>query len=154
MLPALYRVWARLRRSAAREWKPTTVGLYLAHQAGHSIVELEYKQSLECESNSSAIDQPCSAQVLYDLSNYYEHVGRPCLAHRAVESGCPCCLLRIILSQYASERIASLQDCAVSVGKPWRGIAAGCSWAAYLVQMYVLAPLGIWTQAHSYIRLA
>eukprot|EP00959_Pyramimonas_sp_CCMP1952_P437514 9160363-Pyramimonas_sp.AAC.1 len=37
---------------------------------------------------------------------------------------------------------------------PGRGIAAGCSWAAYLVQMYVLAPLGIWTQAQSHIRFA
>eukprot|EP00959_Pyramimonas_sp_CCMP1952_P009422 196412-Pyramimonas_sp.AAC.1 len=86
ILPAHYRVWARLRRSAAREWEAHRRRPYLAHQAGHSIVELVYKQSLEREFNSSAQDQQYSAQVLYDLSNFYEHVDRPCLALRAVES--------------------------------------------------------------------
>eukprot|EP00959_Pyramimonas_sp_CCMP1952_P370773 7765383-Pyramimonas_sp.AAC.1 len=62
MLPALHRVWARLRRSAAREWGAHHRRPYLAHQAGHSIVELAYNQSLECEFNSSAKDQQYSAQ--------------------------------------------------------------------------------------------
>eukprot|EP00959_Pyramimonas_sp_CCMP1952_P219510 4589825-Pyramimonas_sp.AAC.1 len=40
MLPALYRDWASLRRSAAREWEAHHRRPHLAHQAGHSIVEL------------------------------------------------------------------------------------------------------------------
>eukprot|EP00959_Pyramimonas_sp_CCMP1952_P124035 2593330-Pyramimonas_sp.AAC.1 len=47
MLPALYRARARLRRSAAREWACHHKRPYVAHQAGHSIVELVYAQSLE-----------------------------------------------------------------------------------------------------------
>eukprot|EP00959_Pyramimonas_sp_CCMP1952_P398962 8360092-Pyramimonas_sp.AAC.1 len=89
MLPALYRVWARLRRSAAREWEYHHRRPCIAHQAGHSIVELVYAQSLECEFHASSEVPQHSAQVLWDLSNYYEHVDRECLAQRAAASGFP-----------------------------------------------------------------
>eukprot|EP00959_Pyramimonas_sp_CCMP1952_P470960 9497602-Pyramimonas_sp.AAC.1 len=47
-----------------------------------------------------------------------------------------------------------MQYVCVNVGKAWRGLIAGCGWATYLVQMYVLAPLDQWTAAHSHVRLA
>eukprot|EP00959_Pyramimonas_sp_CCMP1952_P028718 602451-Pyramimonas_sp.AAC.1 len=47
--PALYRVWARLRRAAARERESHHRRPYIAHQAGHSIVELVYAQLLKGE---------------------------------------------------------------------------------------------------------
>eukprot|EP00959_Pyramimonas_sp_CCMP1952_P061442 1283927-Pyramimonas_sp.AAC.1 len=33
-----------------------------------------------------------------------------------------------------------MQNVRVNVGKAWRGLIAGCGWATYMVQMYVLAP--------------
>eukprot|EP00959_Pyramimonas_sp_CCMP1952_P242305 5064732-Pyramimonas_sp.AAC.1 len=62
-----------------------------------------------------------SAHVLWDVSNYYEHIGSVCLAQRAVAPGCPCCLLRIIAYQYGSTRFVAMLDARVNVGKSWVG---------------------------------
>eukprot|EP00959_Pyramimonas_sp_CCMP1952_P231418 4837190-Pyramimonas_sp.AAC.1 len=65
MPPALYRAWARLRRSAAREWEYHHKRPCIAHQAGHSIVELVYAQSLVCEYHACREEPQHSAQVLW-----------------------------------------------------------------------------------------
>eukprot|EP00959_Pyramimonas_sp_CCMP1952_P056895 1187870-Pyramimonas_sp.AAC.1 len=83
-MSGLYRTWARIRQSAAREWERHHRRPFLAHQAGHSIVELVFKQNLDCETYSKKSEAFVSGMVLYDLSNYYEHVNRSKLAKRAL----------------------------------------------------------------------
>eukprot|EP00959_Pyramimonas_sp_CCMP1952_P023651 497082-Pyramimonas_sp.AAC.1 len=116
MMSGLYRAWGRVRQSAARVWERHRRRPFLAHQAGHSIVEQVGKHSLDCERYSKRNEQLHSAMVLYDLSNYDEHIKRSKLATRALCSGFPATLLQIILGIYASPRCAGLQDLVMSVG--------------------------------------
>ena len=129
MMSGLYRAWARVRQSAAREWERHHRRPFLAHQTGHSIVELVFKQSLDCESYSKRNQRMHSAMVLYDLSNYYEHINRSKLATRALRNGFPAAILMIILGVYASPRYVAFQDFVTFVGHTVFGIAAGCGFA-------------------------
>eukprot|EP00959_Pyramimonas_sp_CCMP1952_P068094 1421263-Pyramimonas_sp.AAC.1 len=75
-MSGLHRAWARTRQSAAREWERHHRQPFLAHQAGHSIVEIAFKQSLDCESYNNRNERLVSGMILYDLSTYCEHISR------------------------------------------------------------------------------
>eukprot|EP00959_Pyramimonas_sp_CCMP1952_P462264 9482965-Pyramimonas_sp.AAC.1 len=152
MMSGLYRAWARVRQSAEREWERNHRRPFLAHQAGHSILELVRKQSLDCERCSKRNEQLHSAMVLYDLSNYYEHINRSKLATRALRSGSPATLPRITMGIYASPRYVGLQVLVMCVGRTVHGIAAGCGFGTYLIQMHTIDSLDSWTQQNPLCR--
>ena len=112
-----------------------------------------FKQSLDCECYSKRNQQLHSAMALYDLSNYYEHINRSKLATRALRNGFPATLLRIILGVYATPRYVAFQDLVMYVGHTVYGIAAGCGFATYLIQMYTIDPLDSWTQRNPSLDL-
>eukprot|EP00959_Pyramimonas_sp_CCMP1952_P273184 5710342-Pyramimonas_sp.AAC.1 len=109
-MSGLYRVWARVRQPAAREWDRHRTRPFLAHQAGHPIVVIGFKQSFGCENYSKSNGRLVSGMIHYNLSNYNEHITRDKLATRALRHGLPATILRATLGVNASRRYVALRD--------------------------------------------
>jgi hypothetical protein len=149
MMPGLYRIWSKVRQIEARQWEAKHRRPFLAHQAGKSITDIVFRQSLKAEDGVACQDPLHSGAVLWGLSNYYEHISHQTLIERAHATGFSSVLLKVILNQYSSTRLVATRDLVQLVDHPTRGIAAGCGWATFLVQVYSLSPLDAWAEANS-----
>ncbi len=81
------------------------------------------------------------ACFMWDLSNFYEHIPRSKLWDHGMEQKISAAVLAVTLNQYSSRRFVTLHGLASDAGFPSRGIAAGCGFATYLVQMLSLPAL-------------
>eukprot|EP00959_Pyramimonas_sp_CCMP1952_P044867 937331-Pyramimonas_sp.AAC.1 len=144
-MPALYRVWGRIRQGEARSWEQSNRREFLAHQAGRSILELVHKQHLQAESGAVQEQELHSASIMWDLTNYYEHANRDKLHRRALDTGFNGAVMAIILNQYQGQRMITMNNQTSHAGDPTKRIPAGCSFATYLAQMFCIEALDIWT---------
>eukprot|EP00959_Pyramimonas_sp_CCMP1952_P157640 3296460-Pyramimonas_sp.AAC.1 len=87
------------------------------------------------------------------MSDYYEHVDRPTLRVRARRRKFPLRLLCVALNQYQGQRLVTYETMAVVVGYPGRGLAAGCGYATFLVQVYTLDPFETWQRNNEALAL-
>ena len=109
-------------------------------------------QSLRSEAAKARGD--CYAGFLWDLSNFYEHVSPELLWTRAQDRPFPLAILAISLNQYRGKRFLGLDTMAVECGHPDRGIAAGCAFATFWVQLYAIDPLATWKAENTYLDLS
>ena len=102
--PSMYRVWGKARQGIAREWESRHLMESLAHQKGTSILELVFFQGLVSE-HAAHCERPLhTANVMYDMENYYEHVNRELAWTRAKTSRFPTTLLAVVLNMYQAKR--------------------------------------------------
>ena len=88
------------------------------------------------------------------MSDYYENVDRRRLWHRARAANFSLVILCVALNQYQAQRFVAHERATVSTGHPTRGIAAGCSWATFLVQVYTCKPFADWQLEHPRLPLS
>ncbi len=141
MMPGLYRVWARVRAPMAKQWERSHKNAALGHQSGRSLLELVFLQAMLAEAGAHGEEPEASASFLWDLSNFYEHVPRDVLWAHGQEQGFNEAILAVALNQYGSQRVVTLHGVARNVLYPARGIAAGCGFATFLVQILALPAL-------------
>ena len=156
LLPSLYRHWQRVRQPVARSWEARNKCPQLGHQAGRSIMETVFIQSLRSEATQTpdaAGRRAHSAAFLWDLSDYYEFVNHEKLYERAGRRGMNLAVVSIALNQYRSKRFLGLGDVACYAHYPARGLAAGCGWATTWVQVYTLEPLLVWQESSPQVGL-
>jgi hypothetical protein len=153
LLHSLYRQWARVRREEARRWESLNKSPIMGHQAGRSIMEVVFLQSLRSEA-ASCQDKPChTGSFLWHLRNFYECIDRSKLWERARERKLNMAIVAVALNQCGARRFIGLEDLALDCGFPERGIAAGCGWATTWVQVYTLDPLLIWQNSSPQVGL-
>ena len=148
LLPSLYRAWARMRQGYVRDWESQHLHPVMGHQKGRSITEIIYVQAARQESQRWTDSRVHTATLLWDMSNYYEHLNRDLLLQRSSDLDFPMALARVSCNVYQSARIVSLQGYSVRVGQPQRGIPAGCGYATFYVQCYSLRPMLNWQARH------
>ncbi len=148
LLPAFYRVWSRARQGLVKAWERSNRHDFVAHQKGRSITELIYMQSAQTESAVWTGQARHTATLLWDLSNYYEHIRRGPLIDRCLALRFPSKVLRVIISQYGARRLITLQGFTQDALYPQHGIPAGCGFATYLVQGYCITCIQCWQQRH------
>ena len=155
LMPSLYRFWARLRQPVARRWEADHKTPLLAHQAGRSIMEVVFLQSLKAESGQMQDGHRMhTGAFLWDLSNYYGHLDRQLLWSRASSTEFPLAIVAVALNQYAARRFVGLDALTVDAGFPEKGITAGCGLATYWIQVYSFEPLGAWQIVHPQVPLS
>ena len=154
LLPALYRVWAKCRLPLAKDWEVAHPRPYLRHQKGRSITELVFQQALVPEAAAAEGRPAHSGALLWDMSDYYEHVQRPVLWERADRTHFPLSILAVVLNQHQAPRFVSYEGATVSTGHPGQGLAAGDPFDTYLVQVYTLEPLDAWQSKHRRLPLS
>ncbi len=157
LLPSLYRHWQRLRQPVAREWENNNRCPHLGHQAGRSIMETVFIQSLRSEASQIPDEtgrRSHSAAFLWDLSNYYEFVNHDRLFERARRRGMNLVVVAIALNQYRAQRFLGLSDVACSARFPSRGIAAGDGWATTFVQVYSIDSLESWATLNPRVHIS
>ena len=152
LLPSLYRHWSRLRQEEARNWEAQHRSPLLGHQGGRSIMETTFVQALRGEAAVTGGEH--TGAFLWDLANFYEFVNHELLWERARAKGFPLAILAVALNQARAKRYLGLGDVAVDARFPRRGLAAGDSFATYLVQIYTLEPLERWSSRHPAVPLS
>ena len=79
--------------------------------------------------------------ILWDMSDYYEHIPRPLLRDRGDISAFPAHIMDLSIPMYGATRILTLETLAKPMGRPGRVVIAGCTAATYHVHSFA-APLG------------
>ncbi len=148
MMPGLYRAWARCRAPIAKQWERAHKHTALGHQSGRSLLELVFMQAMLAEAGSHDEVQEFSACFMWDLSNYYEHVPRDTLWDHGQILGFNAGLLAVILNQYSSQRVVAYNGVAQNTYFPSRGLAAGCGFATFLVQVLAIPALDKFQALH------
>ncbi len=122
VLPYLYRLWTKCRQPLVWQWESEHPSAQLAHQKGRSIQEQVFEQGAAAEYHQvTSKGQGSSAAVLFDLSNFYEHLDRPRLMEAARRLHFPVLALILALNQYGSLRVVMLQDLAILADYHRRG---------------------------------
>jgi exonuclease III len=151
LFPSLYRLWARARRPWARRWEAAHKRTYLACCSGASCVDAVWRQALANE--SANLKGEAVGCFLWDLKQFYEHLDRAKLRNRARALDFPDTIVRVSCYMYGARRVVAMQDIAVDAGRPKRGIAAGCGFATYYAQIYVIPGLDWFSKANPKIGL-
>eukprot|EP00959_Pyramimonas_sp_CCMP1952_P243465 5089124-Pyramimonas_sp.AAC.1 len=101
-----------------------------------------FSKFLLAEQGCLADDRLHTASVLWDISNYCEHINREELQQRASISNINAAVLSVILNQYQSSRYLTSSQLLQHCGFPRKSIPAGCGFATYLVPQSELASAG------------
>ncbi len=139
VLPSLYRVWARARRSEADAWERDNKRAYWSAAKGNSAVDTVWRQAAKQEAGIACGKE--AAGLIYDLESFYELIDRKKLWKRAQKAGFPMPILRMCLGMYAAPRVITMRGRASRQLHPRRGIIAGCPIATTLVMVFCIDPL-------------
>ena len=107
LMPALYRLWARIRGRHMREWEMRNLSKRLLYQRGGSCIDAVWRQAVVAEAASAGQAYTCS--FLWDMSSFFDFLDRGLLVGRAVASGMPTTLLQVSLCMYQSMRAMELE---------------------------------------------
>ncbi len=127
LLPAAYRLWARVRQVEVRRWEVDWDRRYFAAARGKSAADVAWLRSLRAEYASST--GATAASVLWDLKKCYEHGRYALLAHEAREVQFPLAVARLAVAMYAAPRRLMLDGAYAEPIVPTRGFIAGCTHA-------------------------
>ncbi len=125
LLPALYRLWAKVRQPHVRSWELAWDRRYLAAARGKSTSDVAWLRALRAEYASGS--GATAASVLWDLKKCYEHGRHVLLATEARELNFPLAIARVAVAMYTSPRRLTLDGAFAEAVKPSRGFIAGCS---------------------------
>ncbi len=127
LLPAVYRLWARVRQAEVRRWEVAWDRRYFAAARGKSAADVAWLRSLRAEYASST--GATAASVLWDLKKCYEHGRFTLLAEEAREVQFPLAVARLAVAMYSAPRRLMLDGAFAEPVVPTRGFIAGCTHA-------------------------
>jgi hypothetical protein len=159
ILPGLYRVWARARAEASREWEEDHRDRRLEWQARKGSAPAVIRQGLRAEAAAGAAgrggrDAAVAATVLMDLQSFYDFVAHRQLYDEARRTRFPLDIVRLAVSMYRGPRVLHYGSHGARVDGITRGIAAGCSFATTLVQVLYARALRRWAARHPKVEAA
>ena len=149
LFASLFRVWAKVRRPAADEWKQANDREYLIFGKGASPEQAVWRQAVKAEavacrttgtagSTMTPKVRACAATCLFDLRKYYEMIPLDVLEDRARRAGLPRSLVRCCLAMHRAPRFLRRGQ-ALHAGRfcARLGVPAGCVFA------------DLWTMVHA-----
>ena len=151
LLPAYYRLLLRCLRPRLRDWERSYKKPFYSFSAGRSCIWLLWRQSVAAVTCAHA-GLHC-AMILWDMSDYYEHICRSSLRDRSVITGFPLDILDITCNMYGCERVLMMGEAVVKTGRPSRGVVAGCTCATYHVQSFAGPPMESFSLRHKHLDL-
>ncbi len=125
LLPALYRLWTRVRQPYVREWESQWDRKYFAAARGKSTTDVAWLRALRAEYATSV--GATAASTLWDLHKCFEHGGHALWADEAKEVYFPLAIARMAVSMYTAERRLMLDGAYAQPVIPTRGYVAGCT---------------------------
>ncbi len=125
LLPAIYRLWAKVRQPHVRRWEADWDRKYMAAARGKSTADVAWLRALRAEYASST--GATAASILWDLKKCFEHGRHSLLAHEARELQFPLAVARLAVSMYSAPRRLMLDGSFAEPVIPSRGFIAGCS---------------------------
>ncbi len=134
LMPAVYRVWAKARRSVADDWESRHARPYLAAAKGNGAIDTMWRLNARHEAGVGEGLQ--AGAIAEDLRSFFETIGRERLVAEAAALGFPLPLVRAALGAYANARVMVLQGRVARELYPTRGVVAGCSLATTLVKVF------------------
>ncbi len=139
LMPALYRVWAKARRTTAEEWEKRFQRGYFAAAPGTGTVDIAWAQAAKQEAGVAR--EEIAGMILEDLAAFYEGINRDLLANEAAHLGFPLDIMRASFGMYANPRMIALHGRLAKEVHPRRGIIAGCSFATTYVKVMMVRAL-------------
>ena len=152
LFPAAYRVGMKAMRHQLRDWESSHRRPYYSFSSGNSCVMAVWQQAARAEAATSG-PRGAFGSILWDMSDYYEHIPRPLLRDRGDISAFPAHIMDLSISMYGATRILTLETLAKPMGRPGRGVIAGCTAATYHVQSFAAPPLDTFREVHVHIDL-
>ena len=152
LFPAAYRVGMKAMRHQLRDWGSNHRRPYYSFSSGNSCVMAVWQQAARAEAATSG-PRGAFGSILWDMSDYYEHIPRPLLRDRGDISAFPAHIMDLSISMYGATRILTLEILAKPMGGPGRGVIAGCTAATYHVQSFAAPPLDSFRKVHIHIDL-
>ncbi len=125
LMPAAYRLWAKVRQSYVRRWEVQWDRKYLAAARGKSATDVAWVRSLRAEYAASS--GATAASILWDLRKCFDHGSHVLLASEAKELMFPLAVARLSVAMYTAERRLRLDSAFSQPIRPTRGFIAGCS---------------------------
>ena len=139
LLPTLYRIWARLREGAVREWEHRFNRHYFSFGAGKSAPNAIFRMLVDAEAALAKGDE--AAAPFLDLEKFYENVGHAVVMRAACATGFPVTVVKLAVAMYGAQRRLTREGCASKAVSCWKGIIAGCSHATAVVKLIMVGPL-------------
>ena len=127
LLPALVRVWARVRGGIVRKWETENERDYLYGGKGKGAQIAAWKFAARAE--AARLDGVEYAASLLDLQQAFDKVPHHHLVRAARRWRYPMRVLRLSLSAYRMGRVVGIGGIFSSIIKPIRGLAAGSAHA-------------------------
>ncbi len=134
LAPAVYRLWAKVRKEEADEWERKHPRAYFAACKGSGSVEVMWK--LAAKGEAAASDGDVAATITEDVQAFFEGLDRDRLVGEARALDFPIPVLKAALAAYASARILSMNGRMCREMYPTAGVLAGCSLAMALTKLY------------------
>ncbi len=141
LLPALYRLWARVRQPCVRRWEADWERRYFSAGRGRSACDIAWLRALRAEYASSV--GATAASVMWDLHKAYEHGSHTLLAAEAIELRFPIAVARLAVAMYATDRRLTLDGAFSKPIKPTRGFVAGCTHALAAIKATMLRRMDV-----------
>ena len=123
LIPAIPRIWMRVRRQAAKQWEQLQARPYLYAGASKGATVAAWKQSARAE--YAAASSMGYGQALLDLVKAFERIPHSLLVHEARALGYPLWMIRLAISTYKLQRVVRVGSAVSSIIEAIRGITAG-----------------------------
>ncbi len=136
LAPAVYRLWAKVRKADADAWEKRYPRPYFSQCRGSGPVDAMWR--LAARQEAGAAEGEVAATASEDLQSFFETLDRERLASEAKALGFPLPVLRAALAAYSSARVVTLGGRISREVYPTTGVVAGCSLAMALTKVYCL----------------
>ena len=123
LLPMLYRVWMRLRKSLVTGWVDKRHGFWDTAIKGSSPLHATYRHL--CMGETSAIQGMSVASCLWDMAKFYDSIDWRVLATQAPKHGYPIRVLAIGMIVHTSPRMLKDRRAISLPCQAFTGIMAG-----------------------------
>ncbi len=141
LMPAAYRLWAKVRQGYVRRWEAQWDRRYLAAARGKSATDVAWVRSLRAEYAASS--GATAASILWDLRKCFDHGSHVLLASEAKELMFPLAVARLSVAMYTAERRLRLDNAFSQPIRPTRGFIAGCTNALAAIKATMIRRMDI-----------
>ena len=122
-------------------WEQSIRADFLAFRKGTGPIAAAWRQTLEAE--VSSVQGQSTVTVMWDLSDFYEHIQRGQLQQDCQEMGSPQTIVTVAYSMYSAPRYIKFQGIVAVRKKVDRGVPAGDTFATTFVQAYMVRKVNI-----------
>ena len=155
---SFYRLWGKSKRAELEAWEQSVMDDYFAAASNRSVTDPVWRAAARAE--EGVTKGLCAANVLWDISKFYENLPHDLVARLGLEHSFPLQVLRGALCFYRCPRYVAMGGAALRQLYAARGVVAGCSVATYVTKLVCQLSEGVQVLAcrrsprHVYRRLA